>query len=459
MGFTQVLGCWLSRRQGLEKEAGLRRIPLQPAVFHIIKKQMTKCQKNILISWLLVFLCILSIFLVVPIARTIRHFVETQWNVSLFGYSVLFVVICAFLFCLYFLWFHLRIRTVSRYLWLAAVALFYVFFTLRLWKRPEEAIHFLEYGVLGFFLFHALRHHFHDKGVYFIAFMMGALVGICDETLQWMIPRRVWDFRDLGINALSVGLFLTAIWKGIRPGLRQVHGRSKSVRIASYLFIAYLVLFGLCFSNTPPRVQRYTKALPFLSFLLKEEPMSERIFKHKDPEIGIFFSRLEIEELKKIDAQRAGEYGRIFEEWQEKRYQDFLNDFPAYSQPFLNEMRVHVFRRNRRFLQAKNSDNERIRRENLFIAYKENTILEKYFKETLQKSPYRWPKKRIDRIEAEIEKSRFYRSPVSAPPPIPFKEKTLWGMIILMSAAVIALNILMSHRGNSSRHAGKPDSS
>jgi len=26
------LGCWLSRRQGLEKEAGLRRIPLQPAV-------------------------------------------------------------------------------------------------------------------------------------------------------------------------------------------------------------------------------------------------------------------------------------------------------------------------------------------------------------------------------------------------------------------------------------------
>jgi hypothetical protein len=26
------LVCWLSRRQGLEKEAGLRRIPLQPAV-------------------------------------------------------------------------------------------------------------------------------------------------------------------------------------------------------------------------------------------------------------------------------------------------------------------------------------------------------------------------------------------------------------------------------------------
>ena len=401
-------------------------------------------KKRIFLSWFLVILCVLSIFLIVPIARTIRNFVEANWGASLFGYSVLFVVICAFLFFLYFLWFRLNIRAVSNYLWLAAVVFVYVYFTISLWDRPEEAIHFLEYGILGFLLYQALRHHIRDKGIYFIAFLMGALVGIIDEALQWMIPRRVWDFRDLGINALSVGLFLVAVWRGIRPNLPGIHVRSRSIKIISYLLTTYLVLFGLCFSNTPDRVQNYTKALPFLSFLQKEEPMNERKYKHRDPEIGVFFSRLKIEELRRIDSERAEEYGKIFREWQEKSYQDFLHDFPGYSQPFLYEMRVHVFRRNKRFWQANDTANEKIRRENLFIAYKENLILEKYFRKTLRESPYRWPQRRIERVDAEIDAGRFYKSPVSAASPIPFKEKTLWVMIFFVITAIIALNFLLS---------------
>jgi hypothetical protein len=127
---------------------------------------MIPSKKKIFLSWSLVFLCVLSIFLIVPVARTIRNFVEANWNVSLFGYSVLFVVIGAFLFCLYLLWFRLKIRTFSNYLWLAAVVSSYFYFTIKLWNRPEEAIHFLEYGLLGFLLFQALRHHIHDKGIY-----------------------------------------------------------------------------------------------------------------------------------------------------------------------------------------------------------------------------------------------------------------------------------------------------
>jgi hypothetical protein len=40
------LGCWLSRRQGLEKEAGLRRIPLQPAVCLYYKEINIKKSKK-----------------------------------------------------------------------------------------------------------------------------------------------------------------------------------------------------------------------------------------------------------------------------------------------------------------------------------------------------------------------------------------------------------------------------
>lgn len=400
-------------------------------------------------SWLWVFLCTISIFLIVPVARTIRNFVDTNWDASLFGYSVLFAVICAFLFGLYYFWFRLKIRALSNYLWLAAVVLIYVYYTLKLWKRPEEAIHFLEYGLLGFLLFQALRHHIRDKGIYLIAFLLGAMVGIFDEALQWMIPRRVWDFRDLGLNAISTGLCQVAIWKGIRPKLERIRLQSLSIRIISYLLATYFVLFGLCFSNTPDRVHSYTKLMPFLSFLRNEEPMNELIHKHKDPEIGVFFSRLTVDELKKIDRERAEEYGRIFEEWKAKKYLDFLIYFPGYARPFLHEMRVHVFRRNRRFRFANEAAAEKMRKENLFIAYKENLILEKYFGNTLLKSPYKWPYRKIERIGKEIDIGQFYRSPVSAASPVPLKEKTLWAIILPLIIALVFLNIWVSRKQDS----------
>ncbi len=407
-------------------------------------------QKKIFLSWVWVFLCVLSIFMIVPIARTIRNYVEANWNVSFFGYMVLFVITAAFLFSLYVLWFRMKIRAFSNYFWLAAVALVYIFYTFKLWKRPEEAVHFLEYGLLGFLLFRALRHHIHDKSIYLIAFLVGALVGITDESIQWMVPRRIWDFRDLGLNALSVGLFQVAIWKGIRPKQMGSRMQSRSIRIFSYLLALYLTLFGLCFSNTPDRVHRYTRLMPFLSFLQKEEPMNERKYKHKDHEIGVFLSRLEIGELNKIDKERAKEYSRILKEWESKKYQDFLNYFPGYARPFLYEMRVHIFRRNRKFWQANRTKDQKIRKENLFIAYKENLILEKYFGNTLRASPYVWPKKRIERIGREIDLAQFYKSPVSAASPVPLKEKSLWGVILLIIIALIFLNIRVSRQQKSS---------
>lgn len=412
-------------------------------------------KKKIFLSWLGVILCIVSIFLVVPVARTIRNFVETTWNVSLFGYSVLIFVSIAFLAGLYVLWFRLNIRSLSNYLWLAAVALVYVYFTLKLWGRPEEAIHFLEYGLLGFLLYQALRHHFHDNGIYLIAILIGALVGILDEALQWMIPRRVWDFRDLGLNALSVGLFQIAVWQGIRLKPRSSRMQSKSVKAISLLSITYLLLFGLCFSNTPDRVQSYTKLFPFLSFLQKEEPMSEFKCKHRDPEIGVFFSRMTLEKIAETDSNRAEEYGRIFEEWASRKYNEFLTYFPGYARPFLHEMRVHVFRRDRMFSLAKQADTPKARKDYLFIAYKENLILEKYFGNTLRVSPYKWREKRITAIRKEIDPSSFYKSPVSAGFPIQLRETTMWGIILVLIAFLIFLNIRLSAQKKGSPQNGK----
>jgi VanZ family protein len=406
-------------------------------------------KKKIIFSWSLVILCALSIFLIVPIARTISNFVKEHWDVSLFGYSVLVVVFIAFLFSLYYLWHRLKIRSFSNYFWLAAVASVYVYFTLKLWERPEEAIHFLEYGLLGFLLFKAFRHHIHDKSIYLAAFLLGSIIGIFDEILQWMITDRYWDMRDIGLNALSVGLCQIAIWRGLSPDIPKTGISPKSIKILSWLLATNLLLLGICSSNTPNRVRSYTKSLPFLSFLNEQEPMNEHTHKHRDPEIGVFFSRLSLTELAEIDNQRAEEYGGIFKAWAKKKYKDFLLYHPGYARPFLHEMRVHVFRRNRRFSIAKKADNQKEREENLLIAYKENLILEKYFGATLQKSPYKWQNTRPKQIEKEIDTTPFYRSPVSAIAHIPLDERLLWAIILLIILGLVFLNMRLSQKQKS----------
>jgi len=394
-------------------------------------------------AWLWVTLCSLAIFLIVPIARTIQNFVSAHWGRSLFGYAVLAAVGAVFLFLLYFLVFKLKIRSPSNYIWLTAVACLYVYFTLKLWRVPEQAIHFLEYGVLGYFLFSALSLSIRDKTIYLVAFLSGSLVGIFDEILQWMIPERYFDFRDIGLNALAVGLFQVALWKGIKPKIIAEKIRSKSLSTTSLLLTVNLLLLGACASNTPGRVAGYVERFPLLSWLLKEEPMNEFTQKHEDPEVGVFYSRLSADLLKQTDEIQGDHYAQVLRDWKDKDYSQFLSMHNPLIHPFLYEMRVHIFRRDKKEEEAEKTRNMKTGREALFVSYKENLILEKYFTRALQKSSYAWSPEKKKNIEALVDKAKPYRSPVSAGF-FRITEKTVWLTIILILIALAVVNYLIS---------------
>lgn len=405
------------------------------------------------LAWLWVGLCTLSILAIVPLARAIQRFVTAHGGRVLFGYAVIGATAVAFCVLIYVLFFHLKIRSVSQYIWLALIAAFYIYYTLRLWKAPEEAVHFLEYGLLGFFLFRALSFTTQDKSVYFAAFFAGSLVGICDEIFQWAVPGRYWDLRDVGLNALAAGLFQVALWKGVKPRIINQAMNAKSVQRASILLGANLLLLGICLSNTPKVVAWYTRIFPKLAFLQKEEAMSEFRTKHKDPEIGVFYSRLSLEELKRVDAERAEDYGRRLDEWKDKKYDDFLRTFTGSTHPFLYELRIHLFRRDRKYKEAMTAADEAQKKNLLFIAYKENLTAQKYFRKTLNRSVYEWPKEKIEEIKAQIDPSLPYNSPVGSGPLATLKGKTMWLSIAIVLAVLAILNILLRR---SRRHRFPP---
>ncbi len=374
-------------------------------------------------------------------ARGIQRFVYNNWGREVFGYFVLAVLFIGSISLLYYLIFKLKIRAPSNYIWLLSVAGLYVYFTLKLWKIPEEAIHFLEYGLLGFFLFRALIHNVKNKSIYFTATLFALLIGTFDEILQWITPQRYWGFRDVGLNGLSGGLFQLAIWKVVRPKIIYEKFNVKSLKIFTSIFASCLIILGLCVSNTPNRVYNYTKQIPLLSFLQKEEPMSEFGYKHKDSEIGVFYSRLSPKSLQKIDNLKGEQYAQILNESVDRDYEQFLREYSPITDPFMHELRVHIFRRDTHFNKGKSASNLNAKKELYFTTYKENLILEKYFSHSIEKSVYQWTEDIINELEASIDKSKTYESPVSANLFTSFSEKTIWISIFALISILVLINL------------------
>ena len=205
----------------------------------------------------------------IPLARSLQKLVYAAVGKELFTYTVILVV-CLFMAVTFF---KFRIKKASQYVWLFICGGVYIYSTLQLGKHPEEAAHFIEYGLLSFFLFNALSVRVRDWTIYITVMLFAAFIGTFDEFIQWMVPGRHWDYRDVGLNAFSSVVFMVAVWKGIRPEVISGPVKKFSLKICSVALAANLVFLVLCHANTPEMVNRYTSKFESLSWLRDEEPM------------------------------------------------------------------------------------------------------------------------------------------------------------------------------------------
>jgi hypothetical protein len=263
-------------------------------------------------SWLWVFLCAVAIFSTVPLARRVQGYVSHTIGREFPTYLVLFIILSLFTTLLYFFVFRMNIKSKSQYAWLIISSGAYIYTTLQLRKYPEEAIHLLEFGLLSYFLFRALSHRIRDWTVYITTPLCVLFIGTIDEFIQWVTPGRIWDYKDVGINALAGVFFVLAVSKGIKPDI--VHGPVKriSINMLAGILTINLLFLGLCLSNTPDSVNRYAELFPGLSWLRLEEPMTQYGFEYKNSEIGPSHSRMTLDKLRGIDTKKAGNIFTLF---------------------------------------------------------------------------------------------------------------------------------------------------
>lgn len=120
-----------------------------------------------------------------------------------------------------------RARTRPRAAEIAVLALFaavYAAVVLPLIGRPEEALHFVQYGAVGGFAYAALverRQRLAAAGTAgwlappvapaAAAFLLSAAAGWVDEGIQHLLPNRYYDLRDVAFNAAAGALAIAAM--------------------------------------------------------------------------------------------------------------------------------------------------------------------------------------------------------------------------------------------------------
>ena len=257
-------------------------------------------------AWLVVIIWSLVIFATIPLARTIGELVAQQWGKEAFTYSVLVVIVVALAFAVFSVIRH-RSAVAGSLFWLIATAAVFVIYTIQLGKKsPEEAIHFVQYGVLGVLVFRALAFKRHDVSIYFSAAVIGGMIGIVDEIIQWLVPQRQWDLRDVWINFFAVALVQVSIAKGLKPAFINLSLAVDNLRFLCQRLAAAAALMGACLLNTPARIAWYAERIPGLNYLKQNESvMAEYGYRYEDLDIGIFHSRLSPDEIREADQQRT----------------------------------------------------------------------------------------------------------------------------------------------------------
>ena len=88
---------------------------------------------------------------------------------------------------------------------------------------PEERLHFLTYGLLGWMICWSVEagesNSLWATGRWLLPCLLVWLAGGIDELIQWWLPGRVFDLRDIlfngGAGTLGIGLFATGSRKSV----------------------------------------------------------------------------------------------------------------------------------------------------------------------------------------------------------------------------------------------------
>jgi hypothetical protein len=267
-----------------------------------------------------------------------------------------------------------------------------------------ERFHLVEYGALTWLYYRA----FHERGgvtSLVLPALATFMVGIFDESLQWLVPARVGELRDVLLNGVSIAC-----------GLMFSVGLEPPIAFASTLDRRGRRALAVCASATLLALAAFVHAVH----------LGHEI---KDPQTGDFFSRYSADELLAASRDRAVR-------WQAAPPRELRRT--SIEDHYLAEGVWHVQRRN------EVEDPQRV--------WHENLILEKYFAPVLDFPTYstgagaKWPAEQRANAAAQAGTAGSpYRSTANPYPIYTWSPVFFWVAVIAVLSA-IAIPLLVPRR-------------
>ena len=263
-----------------------------------------------------------------------------------------------------------------------------------------EHVHFVEYGLVAWLFYRACR--VIDNGAAIIwPLLAGTLTGIADESLQAFIPERVGEAHDVLLNVVAVGCGLCFAASVSPPTRLDVPLRRPVVRPIAYGLVSVLIAFAGFFHAVHLGHEVY------------------------EPDIGVFWSHYDAATLKTLADDRTARWSRD-PPTQLRRL--------SHEDQYLSEAMWHVQERNRAWGAG-----------DVFTAWRENLILERYFPPALDTSsfaaplPPRWPAEQRDETAARVAGDPgIYVSRAAPYPIVTWPPWAFWSAVVAIVAAIIS---------------------
>lgn len=363
--------------------------------------------------WIPVLLWISIIYTTIPLVRRLREWFVERWDPALLSWGVAIALVAVSVAAMVSLRRRLDGLSNASLVWMVGITAVLVAWTFSLRRSPEESVHLLEYGTLAILLHRALRPSMPNALVYVAAALIGSLIGTVDEIIQWVSPSRTWDWRDIVLNCGAGALVQLMLWRVVPVRTRAIDPGSG--RLVLRLAAAQLLVLILCLANTPARVARYALLVPGGGHLMSSRnTMAEYGHRFHVPGLGVFRSRLTMEELADEDATRTVEVAALVDR-AKRQYGLFLDNWRVYEDPFTYEARVHLHARDRNLAKAREQDFSTARAtEQLTTAWYENRLLERFFGSTLEHSSYGWNPALRERVGSARDPDQQFQSAVGS---------------------------------------------
>ena len=167
-------------------------------------------------AWIYVGSMMLCILLTLPTTPILW-----KWAIDTFGGGINYIAYLVFFFvflCLCFLTIRRQAETRMKSLMILSAFVFLYLYLLKYQCRfSAERLHLAEYGILSYLSYAAFKVDFPEGKAYALGFITASGFGLFDEIIQFILPNRVFEIRDVLTNIIAAGLGLLVIRFLVRP--------------------------------------------------------------------------------------------------------------------------------------------------------------------------------------------------------------------------------------------------